>query len=162
MVFTITSLLLPPLLVFGLYHLLTWINAFHINQRDYWKRVAIAAAVSHLLLVTGFIIFTYLHFRSGRQMDAAIVTFGAFVFNRSEFWRLMLIFDTLPMIVLLALFAILDRTGINPPGILILTFAITYVLGTIQWFFLGGGIGALVEKFWSGLKTPDDEDENWL
>jgi len=161
MVFLLTSILLPPLLVFGLYHLLTWINAFRINERAYWKRVAIAAAVSHVLLVTGFIVFTYWHFRSGRQADISIVTFGAFVFNRSEFWRLMLIFDTAPMIAILMLLAILQQTGLNPPGLLFITFGITYLVGTLQWFFVGGGIGALLERLWEGLKSPEDEDDQW-
>ena len=46
--------------------------------------------------------------------------------------------------------------------ILLLTLAITYVVGTIQWFLVGGGIGAVLEKFWTGLKTGDEEDEEWL
>ena len=54
------------------------------------------------------------------------------------------------------------RAEFNPPGLLVLTLGITYVVGSIQWFLIGGGIGALLEKFWSGLKTRDDEDEEWL
>ena len=163
MVFLLTSILLPPLFVFGLYHLLVWFNLFRVNERAYWKRVAIAAAVSHVLLVTGFIVFTYFHFRSTRgQLDEPFTSFGAFVFNRSEFWRLMLVFDTAPMLALLGLFALLDRAGLNPPGLLIVTFAVTYVVGTLQWFFVGGAIGAMLERFWSGLKSPEDEDEEWL
>jgi hypothetical protein len=74
----------------------------------------------------------------------------------------MKIFDTLPMLVVLGVFSVLDRAGINPPGLVIVTFAITYLVGTLQWFWIGGGIGAVLEKFWAGLKTGDEEDEEWF
>ena len=44
------------------------------------------------------------------------------------------------------------RTGANT----------VYLFGTLQWFWIGGGIGALLEKFWAGLKTGDEEDEEWF
>ena len=42
-----------------------------------------------------------------------------------------------------------------------MTLVITYVIGTLQWFFVGGGLGALLEKFFEGLKTPEPEEEDW-
>ena len=73
----------------------------------------------------------------------------------------MTIFDTAPMIVIIAVLTVLDRAGINPPGLLALTLAITYGVGTLQWFCIGGGVGALLERFFEGLKTPDPDDEEW-
>jgi hypothetical protein len=32
-------------------------------------------------------------------------------------------------------------------------------VGSVQWYFVGGGIGLLLERFWTGLKTGDDEGE---
>jgi hypothetical protein len=154
MFLTLAAFLLPPLFVFGVYHLLTWFNVFRINERVYWKRVAIASAISHVFLLTGFLVFSY--------FDAAGAPFGPFLFNNSEFSRLMRIFDTASVLVILVMFSAMARADINPPGILILTLAVTYLVGTIQWFLLGGGIGALLEKFWTGLKTGDEEDEEWL
>jgi len=154
MLFTLGSFLLPPLFVFGVYHLLTWANVFRINGRVFWQRVAMTSAICHLLLVTGFFLFCY--------FDAADATFGVYLFNRSNFWNLMKIFDTAPTIVLVVLFSALDRAGMNPPGLVAITIAITYIAGTLQWFFVGGGIGALLERFFEGLKTPDPEDEEWL
>ena len=154
MLLTLAAFLLPPLFVFGVYHLLTWFNVFRINERVYWKRVALASGVSHILLLTGFLVFSY--------FDAGSAAFGPFLFNNSEFSRLMRLFDTASMLAILAVFSAMARADINPPGILFLTLAITYVVGTIQWFLVGGGIGALLEKFWTGLKTPDEEDEEWL
>jgi hypothetical protein len=148
------SFLLAPLFVFGVYHLLTWFNVFRINERVYWKRIAIASAISHILLLTGFLVFSW--------FDAAGAPFGPYLFNNSEFTRLLRVFDTAAMVIILLVFSAMARAEVNPPGLLVLTLGISYVVGSLQWFLIGGGIGALLEKFWSGLKTPDDEDEEWL
>jgi hypothetical protein len=153
MLFTLASFLLPPLFVFGLYHLLTWFNVLQINKRVFWKRVAITSAIAHVLLATGFFVFSY--------MDSAETGFGVYLFNGSSFWRLMVIFDTLPMLVIIGLYTVFDRAGVNPPGLVALTLAITYVVGTVQWFFVGGAIGALLERFFEGLKTPDPDEQEW-
>ena len=162
MLFTLASFLMPPLLVFGVYHLMTWFNVLKINERVYWRRVALASAVSHLLLVTGYIVFSYFDFQAYRRLNPAETAFGPYLFNQSEFVRLMKIFDTLPGLVIQIVFSVLNRAGINPPGLVIVTFVITYLFGTLQWFWIGGGIGALLEKFWAGLKTGDEEDEEWF
>ena len=151
MLFTLATFLLPPLLVFGVYHLLTWFNVLRINERVFWKRLAIASAVSHTVLASGFFVFSY--------VDAAGADFAAYLFNRSGFWRLMAIFDTALMLALIGLFTVLDRSGVNPPGLVTMTLAVTYVVGTLQWYFVGGGLGALLERFFEGLKTPDPEDD---
>jgi len=154
MLLTLASFLLPPLFVFGIYHLLTWFNVGRINERIFWKRVAIASAVCHVLLASGFFAFSYL--------DAKDADFGVYLFNRSNFWKLMTIFDTAPMLVIIALFTAFDRAGMNPPGLVGMTLGITYIVGTLQWFLIGGGIGALLERFFEGLKTPEPEDDEWL
>jgi hypothetical protein len=158
MLYFFASLLLPALFVFGLYHLLTWFDLFRINARSYWKRVAMASAIAHVLLVTGFFVFAYIDYR-GRQTG---VSFANHLFSGSEFWRLSLIFDTAPMFLLLGLFSALDRFGLNVPGLLVITMAILYIVGSVQWYFIGGGLGAGLERFWGSLKTGDDEDENWF
>jgi hypothetical protein len=150
---TFGPLLLGPLFVFGIYHLLTWFNIIHINRRVFWKRVAITSALCHVLLAAGFFIFSY--------VDAGGATFGPYLFNESSFWRLMEIFDTAAMMVILLLFSALDRAGLNPPGLVGMTIAITLIVGTLQWFFIGGGIGALLERFFEGLRTPDPDDQEW-
>ena len=159
MLFTLASFLLPPLFVFGVYHLLTWFNLLRINERVFWKRVAITSAICHVLLASGFLVFSYFDFRAALLLEPS--SFGSYFFNRSSFWRLMMIFDTVPMFVLIAVFYLLDLAGINPPGLLAMTIAVTYLAGTLQWFFVGGGIGALLERFFEGLKTPEPEDEEW-
>jgi hypothetical protein len=55
----------------------------------------------------------------------------------------------------------MDGLDLSPPGLVWWTIAITFLVGTLQWFFLGGAAGALLERFWAGLKTGDD-DEEWF
>src|SRR2546430_17273176 len=69
MLFTLASLCLPPLLVFGVYHLLTWFDAFGINAQAFWKRVALASAVRHVLLASGFFVFSYLDFQAHVRLE---------------------------------------------------------------------------------------------
>jgi hypothetical protein len=44
---------------------------------------------------------------------------------------------------------------------LVAAIGITYVVGTAQWYFVGGGIGAILQKIWDGLKTGE-EGEEWF
>ena len=155
----IVSLALPPLLVFGLYHLMTWFNLRNINTRVYWKRVAMAAAVAHFLLATGFFIFSYVDYRTNQEFSPFGTSYADFLFNGSQFWRLMILFDTAAMAVVVGLFAVLDRAGVAVPGLVPITMGITYVVGSLQWYYGGGGIGALLERFWSGMKTGEEEDD---
>jgi hypothetical protein len=156
---TLAGLLLPLLLVFGLYHLMTWFNIFRINGRTYWKRVALTSAISHVLLASGFFVFTYFDYLANRQVAAINMSYGAYLFDRSQFWPLMTIFDTLPMAILVGLFSLLYWLGLAPPGLLLLTIVITYAAGTLEWYFVGGGAGALLSRFWDGLRTDDEEDD---
>lgn len=151
--FTLASFLLPPLFVFGVYHLLTWFNVLQINNKVFWKRVATTSAICHVVLASGFFVFSYI--------DASQSSFGEYLFNESNFWKLMEIFDIVPMLLILLTFAGFARAGINPPGVVAITIAITYLAGTIQWFFVGGAVGALLERFFQGLRTPDPEDQDW-
>src|SRR6185295_8533779 len=137
MLITLASFLLPPLFVFGVYHVLTCFNVLRISERVFWKRVAMTSAICHILLASGFLVFSYI--------DAAGSSFAVYLFDRSNFWKLMTLFDTVPMLVVIGLFSAFDRAGMNPPGIVGITIAITYVVGTVQWFLVGGGIGAILE-----------------
>lgn len=66
--------------------------------------------------------------------------------------------DTAPLLVVLAVFTIMDRAGIAGP-LLPPTIALVYVVGTLQWYYLGGGVGLLLDRFWNGLKTGEDGEE---
>ena len=153
---------MPLLLVFGLYHLLTWFSLFGINQRVFWKRVAMTSTISHVILAAGFFAFSYIDYRMNQNTLFAGLGFDVYLFNRSEFWRLTAIFDTAPMLAVLGVAAMLDKLNWNPGGMVAIAAVLTFVIGTVQWYFVGGVIGVLVEKFWTGFKTSQAEDEDWL
>ena len=138
------------------------VRRFWYNAQAFWKRVALASAVCHVLLASGFFVFSYLDFQAHVRLEPGDAKFGPYLFDRSDFWRLMTIFDTAPVLVIIIAFSGFDRAGINPPGLLVWTLVLTYAVGTIQWFLIGGGVGALLERFFEGLKTPDPEDEEWF
>ena len=152
------AVLIPLLLVFGLYHLLTWFNVFGINERVYWRRVGLTAAISHFLLVTGFFLFTWLELQSNRTYVALGISYGTYLFQRTAFWQLLAVFDTVPMLGTLAAFTLMDRVGMTG-GVLWVALGMTYIVGTLQWYYVGGGIGAILEKIWGGLKTGEDGEE---
>jgi len=154
------AVLLPILLVFGLYHLFTWFDVFRINSRVYWKRVGLTAAISHFLLVSGFFVFTYFDWQANRLYVLLGMNYSTFLFKHSAFWQLLMVFDTVPGMGVLAAFALMGRAGISTL-LLPVAMAIIYVVGTVQWYFLVGGIGALLQRFWEGLKTGE-EGEEWF
>jgi len=158
----LAGFLMPVLLVFGLYHLLTWFDILDINRWAFWKRVGMASVIAHVLLASGFFVFSYVDYDTNQSTTFAGLGFDQYLFNRSEFWRLMTIFDTASMLGVLGFAAILDRLNINPGGLVALTIAVTLVIGTVQWYFVGGIAGLLLERFWSGLKSPEDEPEEWF
>jgi hypothetical protein len=156
-IYILALILLPPLLVFGVYHLSLWCNVMAIQGRVFWRRVALASAISHLLLVIGFFLFSYVDYRLNRNISGAAAAFDMFLFNRSPFWSLLLLFDTAAMVLLLGVFGALDWLGISIGITLSLTSGIVLLAGTLQWYWIGGAIGAGLERLWSGLKGPDDE-----
>src|SRR5947208_16245098 len=121
MLFTFASLCLPPLLVFGVYHLLTWFDAFGINERAFWKRVALASATCHVLLASGFFVFSYLDFEARLRLAPADAKFGAYPFDRSDFRRLMTSLHTPPILVIITVFSGLHRARLRRPGLLVWT-----------------------------------------
>src|SRR5262245_35320210 len=160
MVNAFLAVLTPLLLVFGLYHLLTWFNIFGINDRVYWKRVGLAAAISHFLLATGFFIFTWFDLHANRTYVALGMHYANFLFQHSRFWDLIAVFDTVAMLGILAAFSLMHRAGVSE-SLLLVALAIVYIVGTLQWYYVGGGVGAILQKIWDGLKTGE-EGEEWF
>ena len=158
----ISGFFMPLLLVFGLYHLLTWFDLIGINKRIFWKRVALTSAIAHAILVAGFFLFSYIDYRMNQNTTFVGLGFDAYLFNRSEFWRLTAIFDTAPMLAFVGLAAILDRMNWNPGGMVAVAIIVMFIIGTLQWYLVGGAAGIIVEKFWTGFKSGQDEDEDWL
>ena len=155
------TVVIPLLLVFGLYHLLTWFNVLRINDRAPWKRIGLTAVISHFLLATGFFVFTWFDLQANPSYAAIGMPYETFLFQHSEFWRLLAVFDTAPMLGILAVFSLMDRGGVSGP-LLPVAMGITYIVGTLQWYYVGGAIGAVLMKLWEGLKTGEEGDEDWF
>ena len=151
--------LIPLLLVFGLYHLFTWFNVFHINERPYWKRVGLTAAISHFLLATGFFLFAWFD-HSGLAYRLSGMSFAVYLFQHSTFWQMLAIFDTIAMLAVFGVFSLMSPS-VAADQLLIVAIGITYLVGTAQWYFLGGAVGAALQKIWDGLKTGE-EGEEWF
>ena len=154
------AVVIPLLLVFGLYHLLTWFNVLHINDRIFWRRVGMTAAIAHFLLATGFFLFTWFELQSNDTYIALGMSYAAYLFEHSAFWQVLGVFDTVAMLGILAVYTLMAQFGVSG-GLLGVAFAGTYLLGSLQWYYVGGGIGAVLEKLWGGLKTGE-EGEEWF
>ena len=161
MTYILAATLLPPLLIFGLYHLATWFNLFGISNMVFWRRLALTSAIAHGFLATGLFLFSYYDFQTNRLLVSGGSSFEAFLFSRSEFWRLMVIFDTVPTLLTLGLFSAADRFGVPLSQPLLVTVFIVFLAGTAQWYWVGGDLAAALERIWEGLKTQDD-DLDWL
>jgi len=153
------AVLIPLLLVFGLYHLFTWFNIFHINEQVYWKRIGLIAAISHFLLATGFFVFEWFD-HQGVVYRLSGMDYATFLFQHSAFWQLLTVFDTVAMLGILAVFSLMSP-AVGAGTLLLVAIGITYIVGTAQWYFVGGGIGALLEKICDGLKNGE-EGEEWF
>ncbi len=163
MAYSVLLFLMPPVLVFGVYHLAVWFDVAGIGRRVFWRRVAIASVFAHLLLVIGFFLLTYIDYRTNQNLTPTAGSYEMFLFNGSEFWRVMVMFDALPTVVLLGLFGTLDRMGLAAVPLIPLTIGTVLAVGSLQWYWVGGAIGAGFEKLWSGLKTGDDDElPPWL
>jgi hypothetical protein len=151
--------LIPLLLLFGLYHLFTWFNVFRINERAYWKRIGLTAAISHFVLVTGYLIFAWFDHR-GLVYTLSGLDYSTYLFQHSMFWQLLAVFDTLPLLAILGVLALMTPS-VASEQVLVVAIVLIYTLGTLQWYFVGGGIGAILQKVWEGLKTGE-EGEEWF
>lgn len=151
--------LTPLLLVFGLYHLFTWFNVFGINNHVYWKRVGLTSAVSHFLLATGFFLFAW-YDQASFAYKLSRIDYATFVFQHSMFWHMLAVLDTLALLGTLVAFSLMSP-AVSSDQMLIVAMGITYIVGTLQWYFIGGGIGAILQKIWDGLKTGE-EGEEWF
>jgi hypothetical protein len=109
-------------------------------------------------LATGFFVFTWFDLQGNRIYAALGMTYARFLLEHSSFWQLLGVFDTVAMLAILAAFSIMDSVRVHG-GVLPVALGMTYVVGTLQWYYIGGGVGAVLQKIWDGLKTGEDGEE---
>ncbi len=154
-------LLLPLLLVFGLYHLSVWFDVLAMRRRTVSSRVGVCSALAHGLLGTGVLLVSYLDYRSTRAIFGG-TGFAEYVLDSGDFWPMLMIFDTLAGLTIVALLALWESLNLAAAGVVGLVPAVVLVVGTLQWYGLGRLAGAVLDRVWSGLKTQDDEGPDWL
>jgi hypothetical protein len=62
------------------------------------------------------------------------------------------------MLGILAVYTVMAHLGVSG-GLLGVALAGTYLIGSLQWYYVGGAVGAVLEKLWGGLKTGEDGEE---
>jgi len=150
------------LLIFGLYHLSLWFDMFRMRRMVFWRRVGSSSAIAHALFMGGLFVVFYLDYGAAGELVGIDIAFDAFLLNSTQFWQAMLLLDTLAAVTMIGILAALDYFGMTFGPIIPLTLAITLVLGTFQWYWIGGAIGAAFERLWTGLKGPEEEKRDWL
>jgi hypothetical protein len=135
---------LPALLVFSLCHLGVWALPGRFRGRPFWRRVALASALAHLILIAGLAVVAY---RAG--------------IDRGDLFAILWVWDTVASAVLWAVFGLagarLGETTLLPVAALIHLGA-----GTLQWYWIGAGLAAAFERLWESLRTPGDELPDWF
>jgi hypothetical protein len=86
--------------------------------------------------------------------------YATFLFQHSAFWQMLRVFDTVALLGILAAFSLMSP-AVGAGTLLLVAIGLTYTVGTAQWYFVGGGVGALLQKVWDGLKTGE-EGEEWF
>ena len=86
--------------------------------------------------------------------------YATFLFQHSAFWQMLAIFDTAAMLGTLAVFSLMGP-AVGSDRLLLVAMSLTYIVGTFQWYYVGGAVGAILQKVWDGLKTGD-EGEEWF
>ena len=104
----------------------------------------------------------YLDFRTAAALLAVDLAFDTVLLNNGQFWQGLLVFDTLAAVTMVGILAILDYAGLGTDAILPVTIGIVLLLGTFQWYWVGGIFGVVLERLWFGLKTQDEDGPDWL
>lgn len=159
---TLIIVALSLLLVAGLHSSIMWLDLFGARAWAVWRRVALASAVGHVLLLGGFLVLAYIDFRVTSDMIVPGIGFSAFLFNNPDFWRVFLVFDTLAAGVVLGVLGLMDAAGAGAGAILGVFLFAASVIGTLQWAAVGGLAGKGLDRMISGLRTPDDEMPDWF
>jgi len=147
MLYAAALVFLPPLLVFALYHLSLWVGVPGMRRRGFWRRVAFASALAHVLIVVGLALLAWIDDSSDAGMPVSV---------SGDLWAVLWVLDPVAMAVLAG---ILPATGsLALPSALITLLGV----GTLQWYWVGGALGAAFERVWRALRTPGDDLPDWF
>jgi hypothetical protein len=156
MLYVFALIVLPPLLVFGLYHLNLWLDIPGIGKRPLWARVAVASGEGHLLIVLGLFWLAWLDYRAEILGSGGDQAFGVYLLTATDFPSVMWVLDPFAMVILFALIPIIAGFAL---GATVMTLMIA---GTMQWMLLGGAAAWGFARVWGSLRTEGDDLPNWF
>lgn len=159
---TLVSIALSVLLVSGLYSAMMWLDLLGMRRLVFWRRVAVSSVISHSVLFGVFMALAFVDFRATSHMIGTEVSFSAFLFSNPDFWRVFLLFDTLPAILVLGILGVLDAVGSGAGAILPAAVVTVLLAGSVQWYAVGALVGTALARLVSGLRTPEDEMPDWF
>lgn len=162
MLYAAALLLLPPLLVFAVYHLNLWIDLAGVRRRAFWLRVALASGEAHLLIVIGLAGLMWLDYRSRVVTPDELATFGVHVLTRTDLIRLLWILDPLAMGVLSVGLSVASGVSLDAGAVLAITLVAVLALGTLQWCVVGAGLGFGFGHLWTALRSGEDDLPDWF
>lgn len=156
MLYASALILLPVLLVFGLYHMNVWLGAPGFRGRPFWLQVAVASGEAHLLIVLGLLVLAWLDYRSQISVSGPIPTFGVYLLTGTDFPAAMWVLDPLAMAILLVLIPMIAGIALAA------TLTTLFLAGTLQWMALGGIVAWGFERIWGSLRTEGDDLPDWF
>lgn len=159
MLYALSFVLLPPLLVFALYHLNLWMRLPGMRGRVFWRRVAFASAQAHLLILAGFVFLVWLDYRTGFPSPTG--SFGGYMATSPDVAGALWVLDPVAMAVVTGLAGVVSGIRVGA-GVLVLLLTIVVAVGTLQWYWVGGGLAAVFERIWGELRTEGDDLPNWF
>ena len=162
MLYLLAVILLPPVLVFSLYHLGLWLGVPGMRRQVFWRRVAVASALAHVLLATAFFLFVWLDYRASASISNTPASLADHLFGSGDFLAVLWLMDPLPTVLLAGILGAMDWAGGGRRLILPVAIATVLAAGTLQWYWVGGGLAAAFERIWAALRTPGDDLPDWF
>lgn len=158
MLYASALLLLPALLVFGLYHLNVWLGLPGSPGRALWQRVAVASGEGHILILLGLLILAGLDYRTQLPVSGPAPAFGVYLLTGTDFPAAMWVLDPLAMALLFVMIPLIPTSA----GVaLAVTLTTLLLVGTLQWIVVGGVLAWAFERLWGSLRTEGDDLPNW-
>jgi hypothetical protein len=159
MLYASALILLPVLLVFGLYHLNVWLSVPGIRDRPFWGQVAAASGEGHVLILVGIVALAGLDYRTQLDLAGPGSSFGVYLLTGTDFSAVMWLLDPLPMAILAVLVSLIP---IAAGVIWAVTLPTLLLAGTLQWMAVGGVLAWAFGRLWGSLRTEGDDLPDWF
>lgn len=159
MLYASSLILLPVLLVFGLYHLNVWLNFAGVRAWPFWRQVAAASGEGHILILLGIVALAGLDYRTQLAVSGPGSPFGVYLLTGTDFPAVMWLLDPLPMAILFVMIPLIPAIAGVVLGV---TLSTLLLAGTLQWMAVGGVLAWTFGRIWGSLRTEGDDLPDWF